>query len=600
MTQRALIRTAAMLGLVCGLGLSGSAGAEEQKASLTLTSPVIRQVFQRNKTDQAAILIEGTLSDKADVIEAMADLAPGAKRGTPVQWVAVTVPGQKVSGKFTGRLTLPAGGWYQVRVRARTGTRMVAEQSVDQVGVGEVFVTAGQSNSANFGNPPQKAKDERVVYFDGKGFAHAQDPIPGGCGGGGSPWALLGERVAASQQVPVCFRSASLNWTEVAAWLPPNTDLYKNLSSCVQAFGKDGVRAVLWHQGESDTLVKTSAETYCERIKTIVEALNKDAGYQLPWLVAQASFHPGSQAPEQELVAKGQQLLWTKQICFQGPITDDLLGPEYRHDGVHFNQKGLDKHAERWFDALGQAFKWENTGGTILFLGDSITAAGGYVRIIEAELAKQTPPWKVINRGTSSETVSNLSEEYHPGRRPCLFARLDKELADAKPDWVVACYGINDGIYHPLNEKRLAAYQDGMATLIKKVQASGARLVLLTAPPYARPGPEFPKDSNATEVARLLAKANADAEVEAEKDPRKFGYTSPYAYYDNVMAQYAKWLLALNGSNDVHVVDLRSPMLPRLKETHNGDPIHPNQAGHELMAKAFLLQWPAINKNAGR
>ena len=237
---------------------------------------------------------------------------------------------------------------------------------------------------------------------------------------------------------------------------------------------------------------------------------------------------------------------------------------------------------------------------TILFLGDSITAAGGYVRIIEAELAKQVPPWKVINRGRSSETVSDLSEEYHPGRRPCLFARLDKELAEAKPDWVVACYGINDGIYHPFNEKRFAAYQAGIGTLIKKVQASGARLVLLTAPPYARPGPEFPKGTSAAEVAKLLAKDNAGADAEAEKDPRKFGYTSPYTYYDNVMAHYAKWLLTLNGHNDVHVVDLRTPMLARLKETHDGDPIHPNNVGHELMAQAFLKQWPTINTNAVR
>ncbi len=122
MMKRMLIRTAAILGLVSGLGLSGTARAEEQTASLTLTSPVSCQVFQRGKGDQAAILIEGTLSDKADVIEAMADLAPGAKRGTPVKWVAVTPKGQKVSGKFTGRLTLPAGGWYQVTVRARTVT----------------------------------------------------------------------------------------------------------------------------------------------------------------------------------------------------------------------------------------------------------------------------------------------------------------------------------------------------------------------------------------------------------------------------------------------------------------------------------------------
>ncbi len=328
---------------------------------MILASPVECQVFQRDKGDQAAILIEGTLSDKADVIEAKADLVPGAKRGAAVEWTAVTPQGQPVADKFAGRLTLPAGGWYLVTVRARSGTRTLGEQVVGRVGVGEVFVTAGQSNSANFGNPRQKSQDERVVYFDGKGFVRAQDPIPGGCGGGGSPWALLGDRIAASQQVPVCFRSASLNWTEVGAWLPPDTALYKNLASCVQAFDKHGVRAVLWHQGESDTLVKTSAETYCERVKTIVEALNKDAGYRLPWLVAQASFHPGSQAPAQESVAKGQQLLWTKMICFQGPVTDDLLGREYRHDGVHFNQKGLEKHAERWFDALSHAFKWNST-----------------------------------------------------------------------------------------------------------------------------------------------------------------------------------------------------------------------------------------------
>jgi len=341
------------------LAANTSIQAEGTKATLTLTSPISCQVFQRDKGDQADILIEGTVSAKADVIEAKADLVPGANRGTSVKWIAITPQGQIVQRRVSGRLTLPAGGWYQVTVRARLGSRITAEQTVGKVGVGEVFVTAGQSNSANYGNPRQAAQDDRVVYFDGKGFARAQDPIPGGCGDGGSPWALLGDRIVGSQQVPVCFRSASLNWTEVKAWLPPDTELYRNLSSCVKAFGKNGVRAVLWHQGESDTLVKTSAETYHDRMKAIVAALNKDSGYEIPWLVAQASFHPGSQAREQAQVAKGQQLLWARKICCQGPITDDLLGQEYRHDGVHFNQKGLAKHAERWFDALRMTFKWK-------------------------------------------------------------------------------------------------------------------------------------------------------------------------------------------------------------------------------------------------
>ncbi len=232
---------------------------------------------------------------------------------------------------------------------------------------------------------------------------------------------------------------------------------------------------------------------------------------------------------------------------------------------------------------------------TFLFLGDSITRGGGYVRLIGEELSRRHPdsPPKLVNQGRSSETVSDLSEAYHPGRRPCLFARLDAELAANKPDWVVACYGINDGIYHPFNEERFAAYQAGIESLIKKAHDSGARVLLLTPPPFARMGP-FPDGADAAAKQEIVAKANAAAEIEAEKDPNKFGYRTPYAYYDDVMAQYAEWLLTLDDRDNVWVVDVRTPMLAKLAETHGGDPIHPNATGHAIMAEAFLKRWPAI------
>lgn len=232
---------------------------------------------------------------------------------------------------------------------------------------------------------------------------------------------------------------------------------------------------------------------------------------------------------------------------------------------------------------------------TLLFLGDSITRAGGYVQAIEAGLAKDSPaaPPKVINVGRNSETVSDLSEACHPGRRPCLFARLDAELAAAKPNWVVACYGMNDGIYQPFNEKRFAAYQNGIRTLIKKVQAAGARVVLLTPPPFAHTG-QFPDGADAAAREEIIKKAEAVAESEAEKNPNKFGYRTPFEYYDSVLDRYAKWLLTLDGHDGVRVVDVRSPMLARAKETHGDDPIHPNETGHAIMAEAFLKQWPAI------
>jgi len=201
------------------------------------------------------------------------------------------------------------------------------------------------------------------LYYNGTSFVPAKDPIPGGCGRGGSVWPLLGDRIVKSQQVPVCFRSASLTWTEVKNWLPGvkcrKFFLYDNLVKCAGAFGKNGVRAVLWHQGESDSLARTSAETYCNRLKTVIESLNKDAGYKIPWFVAKASFHPGSKPPQETEVARGQELLWQRGIALGGPVTDDLLGKTYRSDGVHFNQLGLRTHAERWFQALATHYKWK-------------------------------------------------------------------------------------------------------------------------------------------------------------------------------------------------------------------------------------------------
>jgi len=151
-------------------------------------------------------------------------------------------------------------------------------------------VTAGQSNSANFGTPKRRAEDNRGVYFDGKSYLPAQDPIPGGCGGGGSPWVILGDLIASDEGVPVCFRSASLTWTEVKSWLPPDNGLYKNLVKCVKPFGPNGVRAVLWHQGESDTQrmawekkVAWEGPVTDDRVR-LTDWLSWRAGYSLLWL----------------------------------------------------------------------------------------------------------------------------------------------------------------------------------------------------------------------------------------------------------------------------------------------------------------------------
>ncbi len=178
-------------------------------SDVSISTPLEQQVCQRNDKDQAGVVIAGVLNGDADVIEAKADLAPGVENGEAVGWTEFAKAKDVADGKFTGRLLLKAGGWYTITVRARRGKEIVGEATIKKVGVGEVFVTAGQSNSANYGRPRQTAKDDRVVYFNGKSFVPAKDPIPGGCGSGGSVWPIVGDLVAKSQRVPVCFLSAS-------------------------------------------------------------------------------------------------------------------------------------------------------------------------------------------------------------------------------------------------------------------------------------------------------------------------------------------------------------------------------------------------------
>lgn len=214
----------------------------------------------------------------------------------------------------------------------------------------------------------------------------------------------------------------------------------------------------------------------------------------------------------------------------------------------------------------------------IVILGDSITYAGNYVDFVETVLRLRVPGWhgEIIDLGLSSETVSGLSEEGHAGGkfpRPDLHERLARILAQTKPDLVLACYGMNDGIYHPQSPERMAAFQRGIRSLINAVKAKGAQLILLTPPPFDR-----------LPVKTLRA-----------GDAPDFSYKAPYERYDEVLADYAAWEKTLPAS-DATVIDLHTPMnayIVRLRANVQGfsfttDGIHPDRDGHYLMARTIL------------
>ncbi|MBN1910328.1 MAG: PEP-CTERM sorting domain-containing protein [Pirellulales bacterium] len=321
--------------------------------SLTLSDALYHAVFQRDASDVAQVPIAGVFDGSASGIEVRAVPMEGYY-GTATDWVEIaTWPGST----FSGTLTVPAG-WYQLEARAMLLGAEVASDTLDSVGVGEVFITAGQSNSANYGEPAQMPSDSRVSAWNGTSWQFAVDPQPLATGTAGSPWPDFGSILVEHQQVPVGVIAVGVGSTTVQQWLP-GTSNYNKINSALAAAGPNGVRAILWHQGESDGYASTSATTYASRLNSIIAQSRVDAGYDVPWGVALASWL-GSTTPAQqaEIIAGQQAVIAGDPLVFQGASTDTFheIGL-VKNDGPHFNDAGLREHGQQWSDAVVDYFE---------------------------------------------------------------------------------------------------------------------------------------------------------------------------------------------------------------------------------------------------
>ncbi len=346
---------------------------------LRLSSPLDYQVVQRSRGGQGNLRIRGDLSGDVPAAEALIEARlVGGKEPAAWQRVDGAVSGRKLAGTVVA----PAGGWWKLEVRVSLAGKESALGSVAHVGIGEVFVIAGQSNSANHGEEKQTTKTKRVAAFDGETWRIADDPQPGASGSGGSFIPPFADAVVERLNVPVGIIACGIGATSVREWLPagatfPNPPTIGNRveklsdgtwaskGSAYEAFlarmkplGPQGFRAVLWHQGESDANQADPARTlpgklYREYLGTIIRKSRDEIGWEAPWFVAQASYHvPGDEGSDDLRAA--QAALWKDGIANQGPDSDALKGKLRERDGngVHFSGPGLREHGARWAQKL--------------------------------------------------------------------------------------------------------------------------------------------------------------------------------------------------------------------------------------------------------
>jgi lysophospholipase L1-like esterase len=201
----------------------------------------------------------------------------------------------------------------------------------------------------------------------------------------------------------------------------------------------------------------------------------------------------------------------------------------------------------------------------VIFLGDSITFAGQYIVYVDDYFATRCPEAKIefINVGVSSETTSGLSEPGHAGGafpRPDLHERLERVLDQIKPDLAFVCYGVNDGIYQPLDGGRFQKFKDGMARTHAQLDKRNIKVIHLTPATYD-------------------------------------GWKTGNLAYNDVVAKYCEWLLAQRQAANWRVIDMNGPMTAYLLEKRQAEPdffyandgVHPNDFGHWLMAKQILI-----------
>lgn len=210
----------------------------------------------------------------------------------------------------------------------------------------------------------------------------------------------------------------------------------------------------------------------------------------------------------------------------------------------------------------------------ILFLGDSITYGGQWTVSVESAIRAQKGMARatIVNMGLSSETASGLSEPGHAGGsfpRPDVHERLGRVLEQFKPTLVIACYGINDGIYQPLDPLRKLAYQEGVIRFRLACIKAKAKVIMVTPPLYS-------PDNRPRDVID----------------------------YDGVMESYGAWLVAQRSAGWA-VIDIHAKLHGAVDDAKKTNPafiyakdnLHPCDEAHGFWARAVwdelapLMSW---------
>jgi hypothetical protein len=360
--------------------------SQNLRAQLSIQFPSERAVFQRDLNNEGTIYVSGSIDISVEKIEAKLEEYKLGILTTFSDWQEIE--NKSRIGSFSGQLKVK-GGWYKLHIRSIIDGQLYKSAVINKVGVGEVFVISGQSNAQGRPNSGGAgAKDDRVncANFQNNNesrdlnidleFSQLSDNVNiGPTGKTAWVWGQVGDSLAKKLNVPIMFFNTALTGTLSGNWYQSslgNSSLsaitytnytsgfpYQYLKTTLNFYASIfGIRAILWHQGETDTYpgIPQEQEIF-DYYKAVIEKSREDFGQNIAWMFSKTSFSSGLTSDN---VLNAQQGIIDEPgfNTFEGPFTDTLMIP--RIDEVHFGNtsevKGLELLAQAWLGKLNSVF----------------------------------------------------------------------------------------------------------------------------------------------------------------------------------------------------------------------------------------------------
>ncbi|MFB9275354.1 sialate O-acetylesterase [Cohnella cellulosilytica] len=204
---------------------------------------------------------------------------------------------------------VPAGGLYRIETCLQIDGNPAMEWAVrgdmiHHVGVGDLWIIAGQSNAAGYGKGPVNDPPELGIHLlrnsgrwdlathpfnESTNTLHIENRET--ANPGHSPFLAFAKLLKKETGYPIGLVQTALGGSPLKAWNPgEDGTLYRNMLAVLRAAG-GSARGVVWYQGCSDC-GPGDCETYEERFRQTVERWRADLGDpELPFATVQLNRH---------------------------------------------------------------------------------------------------------------------------------------------------------------------------------------------------------------------------------------------------------------------------------------------------------------------